>query len=72
VGLFRRDRPEPPVRPDQVARLKAALDNETEAILYDAPDTTYYAKAQAVLDAVRRNSTHAEIDAAHRERGGQA
>lgn len=53
-----------PVRAGQVARVAAAFDARDDAVVLDVPGNTDYAKAQAVLDAVCRNSTDAEIRAA--------
>lgn len=53
-----------PVRPDQVKRLKKAMDDEDDAILFDVPGCPDYPRAKAIADAAWRNSTQAEREAA--------
>ncbi len=58
-------KPDPePVRPEQVKRLKEAMDAEDDAILFDVPGCSDYPRAKAIADAAWRNSTQAEREAA--------
>jgi hypothetical protein len=62
-----------PVRPHQVARLRAAIKAEDDAGMFgtlpDAPDGLRrdWERAKAALAAVERNSTAAEIAAANQD-----
>lgn len=62
MGLFRKKAE--PVRADQVNRLDAAFTARDDAVLFDVPGNKDYARAEARLDAVLRNSTPAEVRAA--------
>lgn len=65
MGLFRKKaEPSEPVRADQVGRLDAAFSARDDAVLFDAPGNRDYARAEARLDAVLRNSSQAEVRAA--------
>jgi hypothetical protein len=54
--------PPQPARPEQVRRLKKAMQDVHDAILFDGG--AEYQRAEAVLDAVWRNSTPTERDTA--------
>ena len=62
--------PSEPVRPNQVRRLKAAMKAADDAFAFDAPDHSNLAReerqAEAMKDAVWRNSTAAERAAARK------
>jgi hypothetical protein len=64
--------PGPPVRADQVRRIVAALRAEDDAILFDEGPSGHcdFQRARAVLGAVCRNATDAEIQAAYRAVAG--
>jgi len=64
MGLRKKREPEP-VRPEQVRRLKKAMEEEHDAILFDEGPSgaAEYQRARAVVEAVWRNSTQAEQDA---------
>jgi hypothetical protein len=71
MGFFRKTPPPAPaIRPAQVARLRAAMAAEDDAGMFgtmpDAPEGLQreWRKARAVLDAVERSSTQAEMRAA--------